>query len=80
MATHDLKVMPAFFQPLYSKQKTFEIRRNDRDFKVGDVLNLREHSLARGYSGRSCIRRVTYLTDYAQRSGFVVLAVTPLES
>lgn len=39
---HELKVWPEFFDPLDRNEKTFEARRNDRGFKVGDILHLRE--------------------------------------
>lgn len=58
---HDLKVWPEFFDPLESGIKTFELRRDDRGFRVGDVLLLREWSRSAGYSGRQLRRRVSYL-------------------
>lgn len=39
---HDLKSWPEFFQKVLSKEKTFEFRRNDRDFSVGDYVTLLE--------------------------------------
>lgn len=39
---HDLKTWTEYFQAVKSGDKTFEIRENDRNFKVGDVLLLRE--------------------------------------
>jgi len=38
--THRLKVAPEFWGDLYSGAKTFEIRKNDRDYQVGDFLEL----------------------------------------
>ena len=40
---HDLKVWPAFFDPLADGTKPFEARKDDRGFAVGDVLHLREY-------------------------------------
>lgn len=77
---HDLKTWPQFFQPVALGHKTFEIRFNDRDFKVGDVLRLREWDPAvKKYTGNETIRRVTYITDFPAglRDGFVVMGVTP---
>ena len=38
---HELKTDPEVFDAVKSGEKTFEIRLNDRNFKVGDVLFLR---------------------------------------
>jgi ASC-1-like (ASCH) protein len=40
--THGLKTWPEHFQKVKSGEKTFEIRKNDRDFKVGDDIILFE--------------------------------------
>ena len=39
---HELKVYPRFFEETIEGNKTFEIRKNNRDFRVGDVLVLKE--------------------------------------
>jgi hypothetical protein len=65
---HDLKSWPEWFAPLKDGTKTFELRRNDRNFQVGDVLHLLEYEPgdhpdgATGrYTGRYCYRVVTYV-------------------
>jgi hypothetical protein len=61
---HELKSWPEFFKPIMSGEKTFELRKNDRRFKVGDVLRLREwEPTTAKYSGRECIRVVTYILE-----------------
>ncbi|MCX7610250.1 MAG: DUF3850 domain-containing protein [Ignavibacterium sp.] len=40
MAVHKLKIYPEFFKEVCSGKKTFEIRKNDRGFQVGDILLL----------------------------------------
>ena len=42
MASHELKSWPKFFSPMMDGSKTFEIRNNDRNFQVGDLLILKE--------------------------------------
>lgn len=79
---HSLKIAPEWFQAVMDGRKTFEIRRNDRDFLVGDVLHLEEYDAAAygdggGYTGRWVCRRVSFLTDYHQEHGFVVLGLIP---
>lgn len=72
---HELKILPSFYAPILSGDKTFEIRKNDRDFKVGDTLILKEWD-GEGFTGSAVSVQVTYLTDYAQRKGYVVMAIT----
>ncbi len=39
---HDLKCWPVFFKDIATGRKAFEIRNNDRDYRVDDYLLLRE--------------------------------------
>ncbi len=73
---HRLKTWPEFFEQILLERKTFEIRQNDRSFRVGDKLILREFSPGScHYSGRECIRVITYVTDWEQKPGYVVLGI-----
>lgn len=40
MTEHNLKLNDRYFDAVKNKIKTYEIRKNDRDFKVGDTLRL----------------------------------------
>ncbi|MFD1485377.1 DUF3850 domain-containing protein [Lacticaseibacillus baoqingensis] len=75
----DLKIMPEYFDPVARRVKTFEIRKNDRDYQVGDVLRLREFDGV-SYTGRLVRVIVTYITDYAQRDGYVVMSIRRKET
>jgi hypothetical protein len=75
-AVHELKTWPEYFQEVEAGRKTFEIRKNDRGFKVGDTLWLREYTPGVGLTGRDCRRVVSYLTDYEQQPGYVVMALS----
>lgn len=49
--THRLKVQPPYFDALMDGSKTFEVRKNDRAFQRGDVLQLAEwHPHRSGYT------------------------------
>jgi hypothetical protein len=83
---HELKCWPEFFRFIENGQKTFEIRKDDRGFHVGDVLWLREwrrlrivNGLDEGeYTGREVRRVVTYvLSGWGLEQGYVCLAVGP---
>lgn len=59
---HELKIWPEYFEAVKSGKKTFEIRKNDRNFKEGDILVLKEFVPTEGeYTGRSIEVVVTYV-------------------
>jgi len=63
---HELKVVEPFYTLLKQRKKTFEVRKMDRNFKVGDMLILKRYDLALGkYINRDEIHcLITYiLTD-----------------
>ncbi len=56
---HHLKTWPPYFQMILDGQKTFELRKNDRDFKEGDYLILQEYLQEnKFYTGRVVVRKV----------------------
>jgi len=64
MKVHELKCWPQYFQALIDGTKTFELRLNDRNYQVEDVLFLREYDpRIEEYSGRECWKLVTYITE-----------------
>lgn len=40
---HELKCWPKYFNAILDGSKTFEVRRNDRPYRVGDYLALNEY-------------------------------------
>lgn len=61
--THELKIWPVYYELHVSGVKTFELRNNDRQFNVGDILLLREYFLPEDeYTGREMKCLVTYVT------------------
>lgn len=75
---HELKTLSPFFQAIWDRKKTFEIRKDDRGFEVGDVVRLRETISTEGdvgYTGRTIFATISYLTSYEQKPGYVVFAL-----
>lgn len=77
---HKLKTWPEYFHQVFMGYKIFEVRKNDRDFKVGDWLQLEEFDpKTEKYTGRNVSRRITYILksskDFGIIDGFVVMAI-----
>jgi hypothetical protein len=67
---HALKTDPLFFRPIAAGDKTFELRVNDRDYKVGDFVVLREFIWRRQqYSGSYTVRQIAYILKGAFQEG-----------
>ena len=81
MKEHSLKLRQPYYADVESGKKTFEIRKADRNYKVGDVLILEEVTCAADlsycFTGRNLLRRIVYVTDFMQRAGYVVLGIEP---
>ena len=85
-AIHKLKTDTEVFQAVVDGRRTFEIRFNDRDFKVGDELVLLEtihtgEQMNYGepllYSGNELRKTISYvLSGYCLQDGWVVLGIT----
>lgn len=85
--THMLKLLPQYFKPVEEGTKTFEIRENDRDYKVGDTLILREYlnnDCLSGYTGQAISKEVSYILEggqYGLEDGYCILGLKePLNS
>ena len=77
MREHDLKIWPEYFDSLANDQRTAEIRQNDRDFHVGDIIHFREWApSSAAFTGRRVSRQVTYVFHgpfYHGAGGFAVV-------
>lgn len=77
---HELKIHPDYFALQVAGKKRFEVRHNDRDFQVGDVLILNEFE-GESYTGRCITVKVTSLLDAKHFDGildpkFVILGTS----
>lgn len=87
---HDLKTIDHYFDAVAEGRKTFEVRKNDRAFQTGDLLELRKID-AKGFyvsppgGGRFSMqiirKRITYLLQGGQfgiEPGYCVLGLGDL--
>ncbi len=78
-ATHRLKIWPEYFSPVVFGTKNFEVRKNDRNYQVGDILVLQEYRKdILEYTGRICVKQVTYILkggDFGIAPNFCVLGL-----
>ncbi|BBB29344.1 DUF3850 domain-containing protein [Neptunomonas japonica] len=87
MKKHHLKTDPQVFQQSLAGLKPFEIRLNDRDFAVGDILVLQETTttgfrIQEGapleYTGSELVTEITSIVSgYGLSDGWVVMGVKP---
>jgi DNA-directed RNA polymerase subunit RPC12/RpoP len=79
--THQLKTWPRYFEAIRSGEKTWEFRKDDRNYQVGDALCLREWSdVAETYTGRVEVRHVTYIArgELIPEGYCVMSVITPI--
>ncbi len=76
---HGLKVFPCYFKSTWEGNKLFEIRKNDRNYEVGDILILMEYiKESKEYTGKIIIAQITYITAVNQIKDNVVLGIKVL--
>jgi len=62
MSIHKLKTINPYFNRCWEQEKTFEVRKNDRDFQKGDNVYLQEYDKETDkYSGRELHCVITYV-------------------
>lgn len=77
---HELKLVAIYFSDVATGLKSFELRRNDRGFKVGDALRLNEYSAGKA-TGRYIKADIVYmLENYSGlQEGYCILGINVTE-
>lgn len=73
---HQIRLLKSYFEDVANGIKTFELRKNDRGYKKGDILEMMEFTDGK-YTGRAVRVIVTYiLEDYTGiEDGYCIMAI-----
>ncbi len=81
--THELKTWQPYFHAVLTGAKSFELRKDDRAYTIGDALVLREWNPDTSNYTDNWIRvRVTYLVrdapHFGLMPGYVIIGIEPV--
>jgi len=77
MKNHALKIIQPYFTDVQIGLKKWELRKNDRDYKIGDTLTLFEHN-EKGATGSFMTAEVIYIFEggiYGLEEGYVIMGI-----
>ncbi len=82
---HRLKTLQPYFADVKNGTKTFELRKNDRNYNIGDTLVLEElidngNIFAERYSGQVIRKRVSYILkncpEFGLQEDYCILGIS----
>lgn len=82
---HELKTWPCYYDRIIEGKKNFEVRKNDRDFQVGDTLSLHRYDpeTEARYSGKIITANVEYILhgpNFGIQEGYCVMGIRVIHS
>lgn len=75
---HKLKTLPEYFEKVAAGEKPWELRKNDRNFQVHDLLILQEWDREKGYTNREMRALIVYIFKggkYGLEKGYCILSI-----
>lgn len=70
------KILPEYFKAIIEEKKHFEIRKDEDNLQIGDILILKEWN-GKEYTGRSVSVKVTYILrntpEYGLMEGYIIV-------
>ncbi|GMQ56769.1 DUF3850 domain-containing protein [Vallitalea sediminicola] len=78
---HNLKIKGNYIKAIIYGNKTFEVRKDDRNFNIGDILILNEINTKGLYTGFNIKVKVTYILGRKEeekqfvKKGYVILGI-----
>lgn len=82
---HQIKLQRQFFEKKIEGRKAWELRLDDRDYRIGDYLGENEVDEAGDYTGRFVIEKIVDILypgeapDGALGKGYVILSTVPCD-
>jgi hypothetical protein len=78
---HEVKILPQYFEEVQSGRKTFEYRKDDRGYKAGDIIKLKEYiPETNTFTGNSLEAEITYILkgDLNITTDYAIMSITKL--
>jgi len=83
MKIHKLKTVNPYFNDIWNRIKNFDVRQNDRNFKIGEYLLLREYdpNTLNKYLFRELLCRIFYIFKDSKflKKGFIIMGIHIIE-
>ncbi len=78
---HNVKLGATFFEDVKSGRKSFELRKNDRGYKEGDMITLHEYKDG-SETGRCITKKIVYILEEFQglKEGYCILGLEKIEA
>lgn len=81
---HAIKCWRDFYRAIEAGDKKHELRKNDRNYQIDDILHLQEYDeITSTYTGQSMLVQVTYISrnvsSWGLAEGFVIMSIAKLE-
>lgn len=73
---HEIKILPEYFEAVWTGKKKFEVRKNDRDYHVGDTVVLKEWN-GESFTGYAVTKRISYMLSSVDgiKEGYCVFGI-----
>ena len=82
MKNHQIKTHSEYFQQVWDRKKLFEIRKDDRNYEVGDTLTLLDYNPETNtYNRRTISAEISYKLNggnFGIENGFCALSMSKL--
>lgn len=79
---HKIKILPKYYEEVKAGIKTFELRKNDRNYMRDDTICLMEWD-GEHYTGREIRATITYVLvdceQYGLMDGYCILGIKPFQ-